>query len=464
MNRLFVSFDGDDIGRKVGSSILMDDVQALHEISKRIDAAEEAVLRWVQAHGGTMVSKGGDQGVFIIDPSLEPKLAELMQIYQQTAGATVTIGTGLSLSQSGKALIAGKLTGKNTIIRFDENTDQILEDAHAQAGAGDADPNAQKQDEQYLDDMYDQGGDEEPQMGGQEGVDEQDMEPSDAMSEDGSEEVSEDSDDDAQSLVDAAAGDGQENDSEESPMQAPEDSDESPEMSEEGGEESPNMDTEACDCDICTQERNGEVAEEPSDDEESIEIPENESIENQEDPESMVTAAADEEPQDMEPGVNNENSPSDPSIDWESPTGESTPDMQGPSGENMDAQPDGLDPASGELSADQTMQDEVPQDSEMPQQPGDLDVLSDLLSDAGSSDELKSRVAAILEKFKANRDTILSMKDQNPEMYQSIIMMLKHMIDMAKHLAPSAPEDDSEPMGDVPPPNPEEESTPLPKT
>lgn len=478
MNRLFVAFDGDNIGAKVGQSVLMDDLQSLHDISNKIENAGKAVAQWVAANGGQMISMGGDEGTFFIDPSKEGQLEEMRQIYQQTSGGTVTVGVGYSLSQAGKSLIAGKLMGKDILVRYDQQVEHVLEDAHSQAQSGQGSIEAQKQDEHYLSHM-----DGQQPMDSQENVDEYDMEPS-------SNEVPSNPDDqDAQQKIDAVAGSNEENPEEQMPENEPTE----PNM-DSMAEDNLSQDmisapeqadaSEECNCEACQpqqeaapmdqqpsedlneenneqpqeenqegdeqlEEENQEGNEQPEEndeetsqpqegqsDEEMIEIPENESV--------SEDGSEDEKDEDKEKKAltadeSKENSnEEEESTDLSAQPGEDQ-NMEDQVSPDMTAQPD-EDQASPDM-AQPSMDDQA---APVQEQPTDMDILSELLADAGSPEELKGRIAAILQKFKANRENILGMKAQNPEMYSSIILMLKQMIDMAKQLSPmSPPEDES---------------------
>jgi hypothetical protein len=151
MNRIFVAFDGDNAGQHIGQAVLMDDVQKLHDISASIDAGSELVRSWVQSKGGQMISSGGDEGTFVIDPSFEPELEDLRAKYQEITGFSATVGVGFSLSQAGKSLIAGKLSGKDQILKYDESVEDILREAHEASMAGTADEEQQKMSDHYLD-------------------------------------------------------------------------------------------------------------------------------------------------------------------------------------------------------------------------------------------------------------------------------------------------------------------------
>ena len=77
-----------------------------------------------------MVSFGGDEGVAIIEPRFEHELEELRAKYQQISGFSCTMGVGLSLSQAGKSLLAGKNMGKDQIVRYDASVEETLKQMH----------------------------------------------------------------------------------------------------------------------------------------------------------------------------------------------------------------------------------------------------------------------------------------------------------------------------------------------
>jgi hypothetical protein len=161
MNQLFLAFDGDNAGQHIGQAILANDVDMLNRASSKIKAGGQLIEGWVKESGGHVVSSGGDEGTFIIDPSKEGDLEELRSEYESVTGFTATMGLGHSLSEAGKALIAGKLTGKNKIVKYDDEVEEILHQAHEAVHAGTADEEQKKMDEHYIDPaMYSQDDDE----------------------------------------------------------------------------------------------------------------------------------------------------------------------------------------------------------------------------------------------------------------------------------------------------------------
>jgi minimal CRISPR polymerase domain len=473
MNKLYVFFDGDNIGQKAGTAVLMDDVNALQDTSRRIEAAQAAVKSWVQSHGGQIISFGGDEGVFVCDPEVEQHLPELQQIYADAAGTTVTIGHGLSLSKAGKAAMAGKLMGKDMVLGYDEQVEHVLADAHQHAASGGGNEEEDKIDEHYLSHLDGQDGEENendqedfqqdpkglPQDGETDGEEDSDVEPCDCENCQGAGEEA--------PTEEAAIGEPTTEGSAGGEFGGEETFEANPESEEQQGEEE-GVEAEPGD-DVAPEdavaaaagvEEDGEQ-ESPGAEEESIEIPENENMEAEEDPKKMVAAAVgDDESEGAVPRGDEEFADADmaaqPPIDEQDPAagqefgddemvapedaGDQQSDPQADIGAEQDPQ------TSPDLAADGVG------DEQADGQGSDLDLLSELLADAGSADDVKDRVAMVLEKFKANRDLILTMKEKAPDMYESIMLMLKNMIDMARHLAPESPPEDAPQPTDAAPP------------
>jgi hypothetical protein len=150
MNRLFISLDADNAGRHIGQAVLMDDVQKLHDISKKIEAGNRAVEDMILSLGGQIVTSGGDELTAILDPKHESKIEEIRKKYEEASGFSASLGFGNTLSQSGKALIAAKLTGKNKSVKYDDSTEDIINEAHQAALEGSADEEQKKMDEHYI--------------------------------------------------------------------------------------------------------------------------------------------------------------------------------------------------------------------------------------------------------------------------------------------------------------------------
>jgi hypothetical protein len=150
MNRLFISLDGDNAGRHIGEAVLMDDVQKLHDTSKKIEAGNRAVEDMILSLGGQIVTSGGDELTAILDPKYESKIEEIRRKYEEASGFPASLGFGNTLSQAGKALIAAKLTGKNKSLKYNNSVEDIINEAHQAALEGRADEEQKKMDEHYI--------------------------------------------------------------------------------------------------------------------------------------------------------------------------------------------------------------------------------------------------------------------------------------------------------------------------
>lgn len=113
---IFVSWDGDGIGRLAGQARLSDDVGEVRRVSAAIEAGNEVWKSFALSVGGQIVEIGGDEGAIQIGPDRLPDLADVARRYQEAAGATASVGVGTKLSESSKALAVAKIRGKNRIL------------------------------------------------------------------------------------------------------------------------------------------------------------------------------------------------------------------------------------------------------------------------------------------------------------------------------------------------------------
>ena len=151
-NLLIMAYDGDNAGRLCGRAVLANDPDALAEVSDRINLGHDVVRKWVEANGGKVISGGGDEGTFAIPQEAVENLEELRNDYQFATNLTMTIGVGKNLSEAGKALLAGKLRGKNTTVNYDESVDPELQNAHQRVSEGAGSEEDKKLDDAYLSD------------------------------------------------------------------------------------------------------------------------------------------------------------------------------------------------------------------------------------------------------------------------------------------------------------------------
>lgn len=149
-NMIFLAIDADNAGRLVGRAVLADDTDGLTDISARIDHGQEIILTWAQQVGGQRISAGGDEATVSVPAQAMESIEELRKDYEHATGLTLTVGVGQSLSQAGKALMAGKVRGKNQVVQYDDSVEQDLVATGKNVAAGGGSEEEQKINESYL--------------------------------------------------------------------------------------------------------------------------------------------------------------------------------------------------------------------------------------------------------------------------------------------------------------------------
>src|ERR1700690_985887 len=113
---IYVSYDGDGIGARIGQARLHDDVVEVKRVNQAIEAGNRAFYAFVDStFGAEMIEVAGDEGCFMLPPDKLSEIPRIAKQYSDLVGATVSIGIGMSLSQSSKALLIAKLRGKKQL-------------------------------------------------------------------------------------------------------------------------------------------------------------------------------------------------------------------------------------------------------------------------------------------------------------------------------------------------------------
>ncbi len=150
MSNMYLSYDGDGCGKKVGRAIMANDEEALHEISAKIDLGHEIVKHWVAQQGGKVISGGGDEGSFTLPKEAIAHISELRKDYHFATGITISVGCGRSLSEAGRSLLAAKFRGKDQVAFYDESVEKDIRKARRNVKKGKASQEEYKLAEAYL--------------------------------------------------------------------------------------------------------------------------------------------------------------------------------------------------------------------------------------------------------------------------------------------------------------------------
>ena len=149
-NMLVVALDGDGIGKLVGRAVLANDPDKLHEVSGRIDAAQDFILSWVKENDGIKISGGGDEAVIAIPKDAKDSVEALRKDIEHAFGYTISVGIGSSLSEAGTALLVAKLRGKDQIVTFTKEIEKDIQNARKRVKKGKATQEEYKLSEAYL--------------------------------------------------------------------------------------------------------------------------------------------------------------------------------------------------------------------------------------------------------------------------------------------------------------------------
>lgn len=126
--KVFVSFDGDHIGRMVGRASLADQPEEVSRIAQAIERGNQIWQSWAESHGGKIINIGGDEGRLEVEADHLGELPKIREQYEGAVGSTVSVGVGTRLSEADKSLMAAKLQGGNRIQLYTEQVNELLEE------------------------------------------------------------------------------------------------------------------------------------------------------------------------------------------------------------------------------------------------------------------------------------------------------------------------------------------------
>jgi hypothetical protein len=423
MANIFIAINGDDVGSRIGDAIANDDHEGLAQASSSIQGAHDTVDQWVDSVGGKKISSAGDDAIYMVPDNAVNDLDDVRSQYKEESGHGLTVGVGASMSQASKALIYGKLNGKDQTIHYepmiedylsdededqpevpgeDDLQDQADQDIEADAGAADLENAPEDTDEDVDDSQSAVPGAAAPQDPAAEMADPQ-------MSEQDDSEIPEAGSEDDIAEDDQAATD------------APTEPAINPTTAQKNNK-APQANTPPIDgkTDVDFGTSDEDTQEDPAD--------------------PQAEMSGDEDMPDTDPETDSAAEMADSSDDSEMPMDADQADgeeMQDPSMEDdtqelgdedvadPSQQDDGEDPVASMIHGD--MQDGGDdQDADMDADQAD--------GDAALDEELKSDIANALLAFKENKHMLEDARDTNPALYEATITMLRSMISMAKKL------------------------------
>ncbi len=114
---MFVAMDGDNVGAALERAIILEDEQAINEISANVAHAISYLVEYFEMTGGRIIFSGGDNLLVQVNSSNRFDVMELPKICE---GVTFSVGIGESMRESYLALKMAKLSGKACVFKYDE--------------------------------------------------------------------------------------------------------------------------------------------------------------------------------------------------------------------------------------------------------------------------------------------------------------------------------------------------------
>lgn len=108
---------------------LQNDEEGLRRISQSIEQGNELWEKWVYSKGGSVVSTGGDEGRVKVGAEYLEELPQIRKRYEGLVGSSVSVGVGMTLAESNRALIAAKLRGGNQLVMYSPELEEEIEQA-----------------------------------------------------------------------------------------------------------------------------------------------------------------------------------------------------------------------------------------------------------------------------------------------------------------------------------------------
>ena len=421
---IYLSGDADNAGQQVGRAVLSNDTRKLSEISAKIHRGYSKIVKpWLQSIGGEAISAGGDEFTARIDADLMDQLEELRDRYQEATGFTISIGVGNTLSESGKALIAAKVQGKDQVLVYEPSIEDVLSGIKEES-------ESEKQNKAYLSDGKDKEDTED--------LEETDKEESDEKSND-----SEDLDPNSEEQTSDETDSDPEENTQENKKGPEEDGDiedqklpESDDQSEETEEQVDPKDQEQDDSQESDQENDPQLEDRKIKSDDLRQKIQSKMEENdEEEPDEGLAEDKTEDQEDNQDKTQDEGSDKADSVPVEDDI--ETGDEQENSTEDIqtDTQNPEIDPEANTMPGDEAL-----------------------------SPEIKQRIIESLTTWKDRKEFLDKLKETDPELHASIINMIRSMIDMAKKHGLTSFDSESEiEQAKQPEKAPSEESDPEPK-
>lgn len=127
--KVYISLDGDNIGSGIGKYSLKDNIIEAKHLEKSLQNAYKSILNLLERKKNPefqFILHGGDDLVFTYSSAGLNDIEYIRNLFKDLTGFSATVGIGNSIADSVKALLFGKLTGKNKLVIWKPSYETIL--------------------------------------------------------------------------------------------------------------------------------------------------------------------------------------------------------------------------------------------------------------------------------------------------------------------------------------------------
>ena len=117
---IYISIDGDDIGRKITSAYLNNDAYALSKLSRDLESSTKRIAEFLKGEGFEIIFCAADGVVGVASENINSDNLFKRISALSPEGVTFSAGVGASLREAYVALLSAKSCGKNCLHNYSQ--------------------------------------------------------------------------------------------------------------------------------------------------------------------------------------------------------------------------------------------------------------------------------------------------------------------------------------------------------
>ncbi len=124
----FISFELDHTTARLNRTSLEGDADEVRKIAQQLEHTNEIWCDFSMNNGGVIIFLAGPEGRFSLPPDKLDELPTMVRRYADANEDTLSVGVGMDLQQSVKALLASKLLGGDRTTMYSDDVEVVLKE------------------------------------------------------------------------------------------------------------------------------------------------------------------------------------------------------------------------------------------------------------------------------------------------------------------------------------------------